>query len=236
MDLQFGVKPLTKKFTRSYVYFMQLTINRPLDIKLTNCARVAALVFNRTVCLQVKAYKGGLSDALSPAAVKLDLPNWKKHPGMGRLEIVPAPVINFAISDACRKVQEAFRTKRDFKFPILHQELYKHLEFTRAIKYNNAATKLFLPGFEMFFKYKMLECDPATHGAIAGTPRKLWLVKYEQKWLALLWTRAETEAGTNAVPALRRAGKERLRRILDYTYDKQHWIANAHQERIKDQK
>lgn len=224
-----------RKFYGFYNYVLHLQLSASYTIQFKNYCKQAALVFNKTLDLQKTVFKQGFKEPLTPTAVRGMLPIWMAEPGNGTMYNVPVQVLNHAIADCCRKVQEVFNDRLDFKFPIPITDGYVPLEFVRGIKFDEKLDRIKLPGFEDTFKYNMIKFTPATGGVIVGRIKKVWIVFHKDKWLALVLTKAQNSAGRHAAGILIRQSKVIENEFLPLVYDKTHWITVAHEQRIKNQ-
>lgn len=224
-----------RTFYGYYNYILYLELSAPYKVQFKNYCKQAAIVFNKTLDLQKTFYMQGFKEPLKPTAVRGMLPIWMAEPGNGTMQNVPVQVLNHSIADCCRKVGEAFRDRLEFKFPIPIIDGYVPLEFVRNVKFNEKLGRIKLPGFEDTFKYTMAKYTPATKGAIVGRIKKVWIVFHKGKWLVLVLTKAKNSAGRRAAAVLIQKSRVVENEFLPLVYDKTHWIAVAHDQRIKNQ-
>lgn len=225
-----------RKFYSFYNYVLHLQLSAPFKAQFKNYCKQAAKVFNRTLYLQKTVYQQGFKEPLTPTAVRGMLPIWMAEPGNGTMRNVPIQVLNHAIADCCRKVEEAFRDKLDFKFPRPITDDYIPLEFVRNVTFNEKLGRINLPGFEDTFKYNMVKFVPATKGVIVGRLKKVWIVFHDGKWLALVLTKAQNSSGRNAAKVLIQKSRVIENEFLPLVYDKTHWITVAHEDRLTSKK
>lgn len=224
-------KKLTRTFYSEYTCMLLLKLNNAQAIKLKYTARACALLYNKTLEIQISHFDRGFTEPLQPLDLLSQIPKWELLPGMGYLERMPKTMIKLAIADCCRDVIEAFRDKLKFKFPTPLVGEYKHLEFLRGVQFDQPGGKIYLPGWEDPYKYVLVKAQPPSRTEINGRVKKVWVIFREGKWLVLVWSRAKTETGRKAAPLMMRASRRRLGEIQPLIYAENHWIVNAHKKR-----
>lgn len=224
-------KKLTRTFYSDYTHALLLKLSNPHAIKLKHTARGCALLYNKTLEIQVQHFDRGFTEPLSPLDLRAMIPYWQNLPGLGFLERLPATMIHLAIADACRDVIEAFRDKLKFKFPTPLVGEYKHLEFLRGVAFDQVFNKIKLPGWGVSYSYVLVKADPPSRVQITGKVKKVWVIFKDGQWLALVWSRSKTEAGVKAAKPMMRASRRRIGEIQPLVYADNHWIVNAHKKR-----
>lgn len=222
---------LMRAYYSHYISILYLKPGGATEQRMKGIAKASAIVYNKTLDMQIWRFQQNYAEPLRPVDIILELPVWKEQAGLGILDSAPLPILKAAISDACKKVSEAFKGKQDFKFPLPITGGYKHFEFTKGVRFDPPTKRLKLPGFDDPFMYNILYTDPSTKGELVGDLKKMWIVLYKDKWIVLLWTRAKLMGSVGAIPVLKKLNRKRIRILDDYLYDPTHWIVVAHLKR-----
>lgn len=232
------IKSTTKNYRDNNIYFLQLKINKLQSIQLDSILKGVITVYNKTLELQVNAFKAGFKEPLTPNAINLALEQWYLAPGGSNLKKLPAAILKQTIHVVCKECRDALSHRLDFKFPSPISEGYKGLCFTKGVNIDQQLELISLPKLPMHFKYMICGMQGSVYqNMMIGKIKKVWLLKRAGwGWFCAVHTYCSKSVGIRVVKVMEKLSKKRLAALAPYISSDNHWIVKAHQEKLNNGK